>query len=93
MFLCALAGAILRLVTITPDVLGSISVALLHNKVEGMTGLSTWSSSTWARDLKDTRLSLADVNPGGEVGRISLASSTAQGVLVSRGRRKEKVYS
>ncbi|KAI0859305.1 hypothetical protein F4860DRAFT_504732 [Xylaria cubensis] len=84
LFLCALAGAILKLMTITPDVLGSISVALLHNKTQGVVGSSAWSSSRWGREAKDTRLCLADVNPGGEVGRIALASSTAEGVVISQ---------
>ncbi|KAI1753883.1 hypothetical protein F4782DRAFT_529301 [Xylaria castorea] len=92
LFLCALAGAILRLVTITPDVLGSISVALLHNKTQGVVGSSTWSSSRWGREAKDTRLCLADVNPGGDVGCIALASSTAEGVLISRVAEKGRQY-
>ncbi|KAI0556217.1 hypothetical protein F4679DRAFT_24227 [Xylaria curta] len=71
LFLCALAGATLRLMTIAPDVLGSMSVALLHNKAQGVIGSSTWSSSRWGREAKDTRLYLVDVNPGGEVGRIA----------------------
>ncbi|KAI1129564.1 hypothetical protein F5Y10DRAFT_147617 [Nemania abortiva] len=92
LFLCALVGAILRLVTITPDVLGSISVALLHNKTQGVVGSSTWSSSRWARETKDTRLCLADINPAGEVGRIALASPTVEGVLISRVVEKRRLY-
>ncbi|KAI0971513.1 hypothetical protein F4678DRAFT_87002 [Xylaria arbuscula] len=92
LFLCALVGAILRLVTITPDVLGSISVALLHNKTQGVVGSSTWSSSRWAREAKDTRLCLADINPAGEVGCIALASPTVEGVLISRVVEKERLY-
>ncbi|KAI1828322.1 hypothetical protein F4861DRAFT_489709 [Xylaria intraflava] len=84
LFLCALGGAILRLLTITPDVLGSISIGLLHNKIQGVVGSSAWSSSTWGREAKDTRLYLADINPEGEIGRIALASSTAEGVVISR---------
>ncbi|KAI1737133.1 hypothetical protein F4680DRAFT_460666 [Xylaria scruposa] len=71
LFLCALAGATLRLVTITPDVLGSISVVLLHDKTQGVVESSTWASSRWGREAKDTRLCLSDVNPEGEASWVA----------------------
>ncbi|KAI0196906.1 hypothetical protein F4808DRAFT_439220 [Astrocystis sublimbata] len=91
-FVCALAGAILRLMTIAPDVLGSLSVAFLYNRLDGLAGSSTWSSSEWARELKDARVRLADVNPEGEIGCIALASLTAHGFSDSQAIEKERVY-
>ncbi|GJC93120.1 hypothetical protein ColKHC_01946 [Colletotrichum higginsianum] len=73
-FLCAIAGAVLRMMTLTPDVLGSTSIALLHNRVGGLEGSSGWSSDEWVRHFKDARLRLGDVEPAAEVGRIGLAT-------------------
>lgn len=73
--ICALIGAYLRIITLTPDILGSISLALLHNKTKGIEGSSTWSSDEWARNLRESKLYLGDVEPGAEVGRIALATS------------------
>ncbi|RSL56379.1 hypothetical protein CEP54_008849 [Fusarium duplospermum] len=80
-FFFALLGAFLRVMTLAPDVLGSSTLALLHNKVEGVSALSTWSSETWARNLKDLRLFLGDVEPQAQVGRIALATSTQETVV------------
>lgn len=74
-FICALLGAYLRIITHTPDILGSISLVLLHNKTRGVAGSSTWSSDEWARNLRESKLYLGDVEPGAEVGRIALATS------------------
>lgn len=63
-FSCALTGAYLRIITLTPDILGSISLAPLHNKTRGIDGSSTWSSGEWARSLRESKLSLGDVEPG-----------------------------
>ncbi|WQF79275.1 hypothetical protein CDEST_04289 [Colletotrichum destructivum] len=73
-FLCAIAGAVLRMMTLTPDVLGSTSIALLHNRVGGLEGSSGWSSDEWVRHFKDARLRLGDIEPAAEVGRIGLAT-------------------
>lgn len=74
-FVCSLIGAFLRIITFTPNVLGSTSLALLHNRTRGIVGSSTWSSDEWARNLRDTKLYFGDVEPGAEVGRIALATS------------------
>ncbi|OBR11465.1 hypothetical protein CH63R_03761 [Colletotrichum higginsianum IMI 349063] len=73
-FLCAIAGAVLRMMTLTPDVLDSTSIALLHNRVGGLEGSSGWLSDEWVRHFKDARLRLGDVEPAAEVGRIGLAT-------------------
>ncbi|KAI8950726.1 hypothetical protein F4801DRAFT_579222 [Xylaria longipes] len=49
----------------------------------GWSGLQPGLPQKWGREAKDTRLCLADGNPRGEVGCIALASSTAEGVLIS----------
>ncbi|KAM7215420.1 ribosomal protein S2, conserved site [Rhypophila decipiens] len=69
MFLCALAGLVLRAVTLAPDVLGSMSMILLSNRIEGVAGggSSAWSQEKWARMFKDKRLFLGDAEPGAEL--------------------------
>ena len=74
-FICALTGAYLRIITLSPDILGSISLALLHNKTRGIDGSSTWSSDEWARNLRESKLYFGDGEPGAEAGRIALATS------------------
>ncbi|CAI7565824.1 unnamed protein product [Penicillium pancosmium] len=55
-FVFALLGAILRIMTFAPDILGSISSVFLDNKIRGVTGSSTWSSDQWCRWLKNEKL-------------------------------------
>ncbi|RAK98888.1 uncharacterized protein BO80DRAFT_426992 [Aspergillus ibericus CBS 121593] len=74
-FMCAIVGAVLRFITLMPDVLGSISVAFLHNRTTDVPGSSTWSSDEWAKNTRDKTLYLGDVEPGAEVGCIALATS------------------
>ncbi|KAJ5121272.1 uncharacterized protein N7515_009233 [Penicillium bovifimosum] len=74
-FCFALVGAYLHIVTIAPELLGSVSVALLRNKIEGVTGSSTWSSDEWSKNLQDTKLYLGDVQPDADVGCIALTTS------------------
>ncbi|KAJ5841143.1 hypothetical protein N7534_010973 [Penicillium rubens] len=73
-FCFALVGAYLHIITITPDLLGSISVALLQNKTEGIVGSSTWSSDEWSKNMRDTKLWLGDVQPEADVGCIALTT-------------------
>lgn len=80
-FFFALVGAFLRAISLAPDVLGSSTLALLHNKVERIPALSTWSSETWARNLKDLRLFFGDVEPQAQVGRIALATNAQETVV------------
>ncbi|KAJ5614556.1 hypothetical protein N7528_008210 [Penicillium herquei] len=75
-FVFALIGATLRIMTLGPDVLGSISAVFLHNRITGITRSSTWSSDEWTRRLKETKLYLGDVEPAAEVGCIALATSS-----------------
>ncbi|KAJ5735881.1 uncharacterized protein N7483_001006 [Penicillium malachiteum] len=75
-FVFALMGAILRIMTLSPDVLGSVSAIFLNNRITGITGASTWSSDEWTRHLKDEKLYLGDVEPTAEVGCIALATSS-----------------
>lgn len=74
-FVFALIGAFLRVSTLTPDILGSISVALLQNRIRGIVGSSTWDSDTWARGLRNTKIYLGDVEADAEYGSIALATS------------------
>ncbi|BCR93033.1 uncharacterized protein AKAW2_10079A [Aspergillus luchuensis] len=75
LFLCAIAGAILRFCTLAPDVLGSIAVAFLRNRIPDLAGSSTWSADEWVRHTRDTRLYLGDVEAEAEAGCIALATS------------------
>jgi hypothetical protein len=75
-FICALIGATLRIITLAPDILSPITAVFLHNKTTGVVGSSTWSSDEWARNLSDTKIYLGDIEPGAEIGCIALATST-----------------
>ena len=70
----ALVGAYLHIITIAPDLLGSISVALLQNKTEGIVGSSTWSSDEWSKNMRDTKIWLGDVQPEADVGCLALTT-------------------
>lgn len=74
-FCFALVGAYLHIITIAPDLLGSISVALLQNKIEGIVGSSTWSSDEWSKNMRDIKLWLGDVQPEADVGRLALTTA------------------
>ncbi|KAJ5491983.1 hypothetical protein N7453_010080 [Penicillium expansum] len=74
-FCFALLSAYLHIVTIAPDLLGSISVALLQNKTEGIVGSSTWSSDKWSKNMRDKKLWLGDVQPEADVGCIALTTA------------------
>lgn len=82
-FVFALIGATLRIMTFAPDVLGSISAVFLGNKIAGVTGSSTWSSDEWGRRRRDAKLYMGDVDPAAEVGCIALAA-LAEDVPVGR---------
>ncbi|KXG47219.1 uncharacterized protein PGRI_010890 [Penicillium griseofulvum] len=75
-FCFALVGAYLHMITIAPDLLGSISVVLLQNKIEGIAGSSTWSSEEWSKNMRDTRLWLGDVRPDADAGCLALTTAT-----------------
>ncbi|PYI13478.1 hypothetical protein BO99DRAFT_485825 [Aspergillus violaceofuscus CBS 115571] len=75
LFLCAIASAILRFCTLAPDILGSIAVAFLRNRIPDLAGSSTWSADQWVRHTRDTRLYLGDVEAEAEAGCIALATS------------------
>ncbi|CAK7208753.1 hypothetical protein SBRCBS47491_000198 [Sporothrix bragantina] len=74
LFIMALIGAALRLLTIVPDVLESITLSFLHHQTDGIVGASVWSSSEWARRNRLKRLFFGDVEPTGEVGRLALST-------------------
>ncbi|OQE10439.1 hypothetical protein PENVUL_c004G09470 [Penicillium vulpinum] len=73
-FCFALVGAYLHIITIGPDLLGSISVALLQNKTEDIVGSSTWSSDEWSKNLRDTKLWLGDVQPEADFGCLAITT-------------------
>jgi hypothetical protein len=88
-FCFALVGAYLHIITIAPELLGSVSVALLRNRIEGVTGSSTWSSDEWSKNLRDTKLYLGDVQPDADVGCIALTTSAQD---VPAGSVKGRLY-
>ncbi|KIW93351.1 uncharacterized protein Z519_05956 [Cladophialophora bantiana CBS 173.52] len=61
-FLVALAAAGLRIVTTVPDVLGSLIIVMLDNRIRSVVGRSTWSASEWAGMLGGVRVRLGDIS-------------------------------
>jgi hypothetical protein len=87
-FVVAFIAAILRLITLVLDVLGTLSLAMLDNECQTLTGNSVWSGSERAVKMRGVKMRLGDVHPDSEVRRIALAApleSTAVSV-VQRGR-------
>ncbi|CAK7216074.1 hypothetical protein SCUCBS95973_002681 [Sporothrix curviconia] len=74
MFIMAMVGAALRLLSIVPDVLESITLAFLHHQTDGVVGASVWTASEWARRNRLTRVFFGDVQPTGEIGRLALST-------------------
>jgi hypothetical protein len=90
-FVCALVTAFVRTMTIAPDVLGSISVAVLDNKVKGLGGSSAWSSSTWAKENQHRTIQLGDIAPHGNVGKIALVTPDWGGEIAPVNRHRSYV--
>lgn len=88
LFLVALTAAILRLITLVPDVLGTLSLAMLDNRCQELAGNSAWTGSERAIKMRAVKVRLGDVHPEGEVGRIALAAPLDNTVvsIVQRGR-------
>lgn len=76
MFLAGVLGAILRFITLVPDMLGSVALAMLPNRFQGVveSQSTTLSATDWARNLRNLRVRLGDVDPTAEVGRVGLAA-------------------
>ncbi|GAW14092.1 hypothetical protein ANO14919_034860 [Xylariales sp. No.14919] len=71
----AAAGAILRRLTVVPDVLGTLSVTTLDNRCERLAKSgSMLGGLERARYLKAVSIKLGDVEPSLPVGRIALAA-------------------
>ncbi|QQK43970.1 Ribosomal protein S2, conserved site [Penicillium digitatum] len=83
-FSIAVMAAYLHIKTIAPDLLGSISVALLQNKTDGIIGSSIWTSDEWTKNMRDKKLWLGDVQPGAEIGRLALTTVAQDFPLGSR---------
>jgi len=74
MCLVGLVGGLLRFITLVPDVLGSVALAMLPNQFHGLQEQSTtWSGREWARRLRGLKIRLGDVDPYAEIGRVALA--------------------
>ncbi|EFX04555.1 hypothetical protein CMQ_1483 [Grosmannia clavigera kw1407] len=80
--LTGIFSGVLHLFIIAPDVLETIAVAFLPNRLGPgrIAGNSTWSGSEWARKHKHVRLVLGDVAPDAEAGRIGLTTVGNQSV-------------
>ena len=74
LFIMALVGATLRLLTIVPDVLESVTLSFLHHQTDGVVGASVWTASEWARHNRLKRLFFGDVQPNEEIGRLALST-------------------
>ena len=81
--LVALGGALVRLVTLLPDLLGTLSLAMLDNKCDQVPGNSTWSASKRTAILRDMKVQLGDINPDGDIGQIALGAP-ANNILVGK---------
>ncbi|RFU26789.1 hypothetical protein B7463_g9553, partial [Scytalidium lignicola] len=82
LFLIAFAAGILRLITLVPDMLGTMSLAMLDNKTQTLTGNSTWSWNERAVRLRRAKLRLGDINAEGEFGQIAVAPIESTSVNV-----------
>lgn len=71
-FLVAFVSATVRLATFVPDILGTVSLAMLDNKCQSLAGSSTWSWRERAGKMRGVKLRLGDINPEDEVGQIAL---------------------
>ncbi|RFU25800.1 hypothetical protein B7463_g10535, partial [Scytalidium lignicola] len=83
LFLLAFVAAVLRFITLVPDILGTLSLGMLANKCQQLEGNSSWSGVQRAVTLKNVKMRLGDINPGQEVGRIALAAPL-ENVAVTR---------
>ena len=72
-FLIAVIAAVLRLITLVPDVLGTLSLALLDNRCQTVVGNTAWTGDERAVNMKSVQVQLGDVEPDCDVGRIGLA--------------------
>ncbi|KAI1304465.1 hypothetical protein F5Y03DRAFT_170339 [Xylaria venustula] len=71
----AAVGAVLRRLTLVPDVLGTLSVATLDNRCERLPTKGTMLSGLErARYMKGVGIRLGDVEPSQPVGRIALVA-------------------
>ncbi|KAF2016726.1 hypothetical protein BU24DRAFT_370642 [Aaosphaeria arxii CBS 175.79] len=86
-FVFAVAGAVLRLFTLTPDMLGSTAIAFLDHRLGEVKGSSTWSSDEWVRYHRNAKIRFGDVEPEAEVGRIALAAVKGEAVRSVEKRR------
>ena len=88
LFFIAAVAAILRLITLVPDVLGTLSLAMLDNRCRTVMGNTAWTNDERVVTLKGIRVQLGDVQPDADVGRIGLAAPVEEeGVKeVRRGR-------
>ncbi|KAH8805205.1 hypothetical protein F5884DRAFT_442661 [Xylogone sp. PMI_703] len=74
LFILAGVAAVLRFITLVPDILGTLSLGVLANRTQELEGNSAWSGVQRAVALRNVRMRLGDINPGQEVGRIALAA-------------------
>ena len=73
LFCIAAVATILRLITLVPDVLGTLSIAMLDNRCQSVIGNTMWSSNERVVKMKGVQVQLGDVEPNGDIGRIGLA--------------------
>ena len=86
LFLIAAVAAVLRLITLVPDVLGTLSLAMLDNRCQTIMGNTAWTSNERVLKMKGIKVQLGDVRPDSNVGRIGLAAPT-ENVIVSEVQR------
>ncbi|CZR58158.1 uncharacterized protein PAC_08049 [Phialocephala subalpina] len=86
LFLVAVAAAILRLTTLVPDILGTLSLGMLDNQCRNLAGNSTWSGNERAVKMRKAKVRLGDVRPDSKVGQIALAFPSESAAMVQRRR-------
>jgi hypothetical protein len=82
LFVVGFIAAVLRLVTLVRDVLGTLSFAMLENRCQNLEGSSAWTGAERAMRMRDVKVILGDVHPESEVGQIALAAP-GEGTAVS----------
>ena len=83
-------AVVLRLVILVPDLLGTLSLAILDNRCQFVIGNIAWTSNERILRMKGVKVQLGDIQPDSDVGRIGLAAPIEE--IVIKEVRKGRYY-
>jgi hypothetical protein len=72
LIVAAFIPAILRHITLVPDVLGTLSLGMLNNQTHTLVGNSAWNGWERAGKMRNVKVRLGDIRPGSDIGQIGL---------------------